>query len=323
MADDALAALVAEQLVQRGVERAALGRLTYAHLRFVQRSMRHHGGVGGLGVCLLRRRAAPLPELGQHVTPAVAPALGALSEVWLLCAWDKASISAAFKTVLAAHSLKMPQLAMPVRVLTVGTAHTPSVDAVLELVGREKFSRVCRTAKNLYIIQGCDDDDVKYCWRQNWGIAQAGRALAWHAKRSSVRSRLPPPQVSKFQGLTLSSRGLGHHPFTVSTGVRIPVGSPSCALGLCLRCKRSCLPGVVVQLVRIPACHAGGRGFESRPLRQIKSACGSLFCSEEIQSSVGYSSAGRAFAWHARGHRFDPALPPPQVSKFQGFDPIV
>jgi glutamyl-tRNA synthetase len=29
-------------------------------------------------------------------------------------------------------------LAMPVRVLTVGTAHTPSVDAVLELLGREK-----------------------------------------------------------------------------------------------------------------------------------------------------------------------------------------
>ncbi len=34
--------------------------------------------------------------------------------------------------------------------------------------------------------------------------------------------------------------------------------------------------GAVVQLVRIPACHAGGRGFESRPLRQYARLKGQL-----------------------------------------------
>ena len=44
--------------------------------------------------------------------------------------------------------------------------------------------------------------------------------------------------------------------------------------------------GVVVQLVRIPACHAGGRGFESRLLRHYKEA--SYF----VTKSIGFDIRG-------------------------------
>ncbi|BDT71499.1 glutamate--tRNA ligase [Comamonadaceae bacterium OS-4] len=77
-------------------------------------------------------------ELAQHVTDAVKPAIAALAAKLADCAWEKAAIAAVIKEVLAAHSLKMPQLAMPVRVLVMGTAQTPSLDAVLELSGKTK-----------------------------------------------------------------------------------------------------------------------------------------------------------------------------------------
>lgn len=139
MADDELATLVAPQLQRRGISGAELadGRLARICALFKDRcdttvalanwAQVFYGDVTKVDA-----------ERDQHVTEAILPALHALADVLSNCEWDKASISAAFKQVLAAHGLKMPQLAMPVRVLTVGTAHTPSVDAVLELVGREK-----------------------------------------------------------------------------------------------------------------------------------------------------------------------------------------
>ena len=50
------------------------------------------------------------------------------------------------------------------------------------------------------------------------------------------------------------------------------------------------LHGLVAQLVRAPPCHGGGHGFESRLGRFI----------------WDLSSAGRASALQAEGHRFEP-----------------
>jgi glutamyl-tRNA synthetase len=78
-------------------------------------------------------------EKAQHVTEAVKPALAVLAGKLTTCAWDKASIAATIKETLGETGLKMPQIAMPVRVLVMGTAQTPSLDAVLALSHREKI----------------------------------------------------------------------------------------------------------------------------------------------------------------------------------------
>ena len=84
----------------------------------------------------------------QHLTEAVLPAMRMLvAKLNELPSWDKASISGAIKAVLAGSGLKMPQLAMPVRVLVAGRAQTPSIDAVLELLGRETV--LARLARHL------------------------------------------------------------------------------------------------------------------------------------------------------------------------------
>jgi glutamyl-tRNA synthetase len=85
-------------------------------------------------------------DRAQHLSDAVRPAVAALADKLATVAWDKASIAAAIKEVLAAQGLKMPALAMPVRVLVMGTAQTPSLDAVLALFSREEILKRLQTA---------------------------------------------------------------------------------------------------------------------------------------------------------------------------------
>jgi glutamyl-tRNA synthetase len=77
-------------------------------------------------------------ELAKYLNEPVTQGIASLVQELSTCPWTRADIAAAFKRVLALHGLKMPHLAMPVRVLVMGTAQTPAIDAVLELQGREK-----------------------------------------------------------------------------------------------------------------------------------------------------------------------------------------
>ena len=82
----------------------------------------------------------PQPDaalLTQHLTDAVKPALAQFAERVATVEWTKEAIAAMIKEVLAANGLKMPQIAMPLRLIITGQLQTPAIDAVLQIVGRD------------------------------------------------------------------------------------------------------------------------------------------------------------------------------------------
>jgi glutamyl-tRNA synthetase len=85
------------------------------------------------------RRLHPREDLrSQHYTPESLAALASLNRRLADIAWTRESIGAALKASAEEHQLKMPKVAMPLRVMVTGETQTPSVDAVLELIGRDE-----------------------------------------------------------------------------------------------------------------------------------------------------------------------------------------
>lgn len=124
--------------------------------------MRAEGFVPGVGpaldqVCeLLKDRAATLTDLAEEASVfylepqpdaaalaerllgSVPAALKGLAES-LPEEFDAAQASVLIKSQLAAHGLKMPQLAMALRLVLLGRSETPSIDKVMAVLGREKI----------------------------------------------------------------------------------------------------------------------------------------------------------------------------------------
>lgn len=76
--------------------------------------------------------------LAEHFTEANRPALQELSKRLAQADWNKETISATIKPLVAEFKLKMPQIMMPLRVALTGRAQTPAIDAVMVVLGKEK-----------------------------------------------------------------------------------------------------------------------------------------------------------------------------------------
>jgi glutamyl-tRNA synthetase len=134
-ADDVLALLVQTHLDKRGVQTDA--RLSSICALFKDRCDTTLALADWAAVFYADVHSTE-EDLQQHVTDVVKPAITLLVDKLAVCEWSKSSIAVAIKEVLAVCGLKMPQLAMPVRVLLAGSAHTPSLDAIIALFEREK-----------------------------------------------------------------------------------------------------------------------------------------------------------------------------------------
>ena len=135
--DAVLAADVAERLVARGVDSAdgpALAALIALYKERVATLVELADGVEPFYVARV-----PAPELlAEQLTAASRAALADLSRRLATIDWQREAISGEIKAVMKAHGLKMPQVAIPLRVALLGVKQTPAIDAVVEAMGRER-----------------------------------------------------------------------------------------------------------------------------------------------------------------------------------------
>ncbi|MEQ1601610.1 MAG: glutamate--tRNA ligase [Methylophilaceae bacterium] len=89
-----------------------------------------------------------LPQLDtvaaeKHITAEIVPIILALAERLATVDWTAEAIHAEIEHAVKSNALKFPKVAMPLRILLTGGAQSPSIDAVMALLGRdETLSRI-------------------------------------------------------------------------------------------------------------------------------------------------------------------------------------
>jgi glutamyl-tRNA synthetase len=133
--DERLESLAAAQLARRGAPPIERDRLLAAARLFRDRC--HTGAELGQWLAMLVEAVEPAADdVAAVVTAPVRTALGPLADALAESPWTKEGIGVALKATLAAHGLKMGQLAPAVRVVVCGRRETPSLDAVLAVFDR-------------------------------------------------------------------------------------------------------------------------------------------------------------------------------------------
>jgi glutamyl-tRNA synthetase len=74
----------------------------------------------------------------KHITPDIVPVMAELLSELRSLAWSAETIHEAINRAVSSHGLKFPKVAMPLRVMLTGSAQSPSIDAVMAILGKEE-----------------------------------------------------------------------------------------------------------------------------------------------------------------------------------------
>jgi len=137
MADDELATRVAPRIAKRGGKPDAVDLTAVMHLLKDRAETLEQLADGAMLFC------GDFPGIAddlaaQHLTETARAALADFAQRAGAGEWTREALSAAIKAVLADRGMKMPQLAIPLRVAVTGQQQTPAIDAVLALLGKDR-----------------------------------------------------------------------------------------------------------------------------------------------------------------------------------------
>jgi glutamyl-tRNA synthetase len=142
--DSRLAAQVSARLARRGVDPEAGPALEPLVALYKERVSNLNELADSVELfCIEVHPAAEL--IDKHLTESARLALTALKARFATIEWERSALAQAIKDTMAEFGLKMPQVAIPLRVATLGVTQTPSIDAVLEVLGRDRtLARMAR-----------------------------------------------------------------------------------------------------------------------------------------------------------------------------------
>lgn len=132
-----LAGEVASRLARRGVDPESGPRIEDVVVLYRDRVQNLNELVDVFELfCLEIHPSAEL--IDQHLVDEARAALRDLDGHLAHVEWTREAISGAIKAVMSERGLKMPKVAIPLRVAVLGVPQTPAIDAVLEVLGRER-----------------------------------------------------------------------------------------------------------------------------------------------------------------------------------------